>query len=347
MLSDSVFVQTINASFLDQIKASKRIDMVVLQAQNALSTHGPWPMRSSSADWSLDNGLLLYRNAVYVPPEESLRHEATRLHHDLPSMGHPGIQKTLLLLKCDFWWPGMSSFVTKYVQGCGECQQIKVNTHPTIAPAIPIRANPNATPFSCISTDFITDLPSSNGFNSIMVMVDHDLMKGVIFTLCLKTIDAIGTVKILHTEVYKWFGLPRKIISDCGPQYASRAFQELCCLTGIESAMSTAFHPQTDRETECVNQELEVYLWIFAANHPTDWVTYLPDAQFAHNNQDHSATKASPFYLIMGYHLRAMPHVTEQTNAPSMEQRLKELEKARDEALAAHELSRKIMEDRV
>lgn len=199
-------------------------------------------------------------------------------------MGHPGIQKTLLLLKRDFWWPGMSSFMTKYVQGCGECQQIKVNTHPTIVPPMPIRANSNATPFSCISTDFVTDLPSSNGFDSIMVMVDHDLMKGVIFTPCLKTIDAIETAKILHMEVYKWFGLSRKIILDCGLQYASQAFQELCCLTGIESAMSTAFHPQTDRETECINQELEVYLRIFTANHPTDWVTYLPDAQFTHNN---------------------------------------------------------------
>lgn len=70
---------------------SKKTDMVALQAQNALFTKGPWPMRSSSTDWSLDNGLLLYHNAVYVPPDESLRCEAIRLHHDLPSMGHPGI----------------------------------------------------------------------------------------------------------------------------------------------------------------------------------------------------------------------------------------------------------------
>lgn len=147
----------------------------------------------------------------------------------------------------------MSSFMTKYVQGCDECQQMKVNTHPTIAPPMPIRADPNATLFSCIFTDFITDLPPSNGFNSIMVTVDHDLTKGVIFTPCLKTIDTIGTAKILHTEVYKWFRLPHKIILDCRPQYTSQAFQELCRLTGIESAMSTAFHPQTDGETEHVN----------------------------------------------------------------------------------------------
>lgn len=72
MLPDSVFIQTINTFFLDQIKVSKKIDMVALQAQNVLSTNGPWPMCSSPTDWSLNNGLLLYCNAVYIPPEESL-----------------------------------------------------------------------------------------------------------------------------------------------------------------------------------------------------------------------------------------------------------------------------------
>lgn len=243
---------------------------MVHQACNVFITNGPWPLHSSSTNWLQDNGLLFYWNAIYIPPEESLQHEVVHLHYDLPSMGHSGIQKTLLLLKHDFWWPGMHSFVTKYVQGCEECQQMKVNTHPTIAPPLLIRADPNATSFSCISTDFITDLSLSNRFDSIMVTVDHDLMKGVIFTPCLKTIDAIRTARILHTEVYKWFGLPQKIISDQGPQYTLQAFQELCCLTGVESTISTAFHPQMDSETKQVNQELEVYLWIFAANHPTD-----------------------------------------------------------------------------
>lgn len=72
MLPDSIFIQTINASFLDQIKASKEINTVALQAQNALSTNGPWPMRSSPTDWSFDNGLLFHCNAIYVLPKESL-----------------------------------------------------------------------------------------------------------------------------------------------------------------------------------------------------------------------------------------------------------------------------------
>lgn len=110
---------------------------------------------------------------------------------------------------------------------------------------------------------------------------------------------------------------------------------------------STAFHLQTDRETERVNQELEVYLRIFTMNHPTDWVTYLPNAQFAYNNRDHSTTKASPFYLMMGYYPRTIPYIMDQTNAPSIEQHLKNLEKAQDEALVAHKLSRRMMEDRI
>lgn len=121
MLPDLIFVQTINTSLLEHIQTSKKLDIVAHQACNALNTNGPWPMYSSSKDWWQEDRLLFYCNAVYIPPEESLWCEAVQLHHDLPSIGHPGIQKTLLLLKCNFWWPGIYSFITKYVQGCSDC----------------------------------------------------------------------------------------------------------------------------------------------------------------------------------------------------------------------------------
>ena len=98
--------------------------------------------------------------------------------------------------------------------------------------------------------DFITDLPTSQNYDSILVMVDQGLSKGVILIPCNKTITAEETAEILLNNLYKRFGLPNKIISDRGPQFASKAFVELLKLLGIKSALSTAFHPQTDGTTE-------------------------------------------------------------------------------------------------
>ena len=106
--------------------------------------------------------------------------------------------------------------------------------------------------FSYCSMDFITDLPTINAFDSILFMVDQGLSKGVILIPCNKMISAEGTAKLLLKNLYKRFGLPDRIISDRGPQFASKSFFELLKLLGIKSALSTAFHPQTDGTTEWV-----------------------------------------------------------------------------------------------
>ena len=105
--------------------------------------------------------------------------------------------------------------------------------------------------------DFITDLPTSEGYDSIMVIVDHGSTKGVILEPCHKMIDAIRTAEILLNSLYKRYGLPDKAISDRGPQFASHAFKELGKFLGIKLAMSTAHHPQTYGASECENQELK------------------------------------------------------------------------------------------
>lgn len=132
------------------------------------------------------------------------------MHHDLPVMGHPGIYKTLVLTRKNFWWPGMASFITSFVQGCATCQQMKVNTHPTASPLNPISADPQAYPFSTVMMDFIIELPESDGgYDSLMVVVDHNISKGVILIPYQKTIDAITTARLYHENVYRRFGLPK------------------------------------------------------------------------------------------------------------------------------------------
>src|SRR5271169_3015807 len=113
----------------------------------------------------------------------------------------------------------------------------------------PIEGAKNIRPFSQCSMDLITDLPPSEGFDLILSIVDHGMTKGIILLPCNKTLTAEGAAELSMDNLYKRFGLPDKIISDRGPQFASRAFQELLKLLRVQSSLSMAYHPQTDGTT--------------------------------------------------------------------------------------------------
>ena len=141
------------------------------------------------------------------------------------------------------------------------------------------------------------------------------------------------------------FGLPDKIILDRGPQFASKAFIELLKLLGIKSALSMAYHPQTDGTTEGVNQEIEAYLSIHCASHPEDWPQALHTLEFTHNNQRHADRQNTPFELMFGESPVAIPLSFESTKYLTIEDKMKTLLQNQQEALAAHELARSRMAD--
>ena len=201
-------------------------------------------------------------------------------------------------------------------------------------------------PFANCSMDFITDLPPINGFDSILVVVDQGLTKGVILTPCNKTITAEDMGKLLLENLYKRFGLPDKIISDRGPQFTSKSFIELLKLLRITSALSTAYHPQTDGTTERVNQEIKAYLSIYCTLHPEDWLTAIHTLEFTHNNQRHADRQSTLFELMFGNSPVAIPYTFKNTKFPNLEDKMKTLQKNQEEALAAHELARTRMIER-
>jgi len=219
----------------------------------------------------------------------------------------------------------MTTFIEKYMEGCTKCQQMKVNTHPTTLPLTLIKSE-GGCPFSLITMDFITDLPESDGYDSLMVVVDHGSTKRVIFIPCNKTIDALGAPTLLLDHIYKRFSLPENIISDRGPPFASQLFQELGRLLGIKLAMSTAYHPQTDRQTEHVNHEVQIYLRMFCSNNPNTWRMLLPTTKFAINQRTHSMQKVSPFYLMMGYKPKGIPTPFPTTNVPTAQEQIQILQ---------------------
>ena len=127
------------------------------------------------------------------------------------------------------------------------------------------------------------------------------LTKGVIYCPCNKDIDVAGVAQLFFSNVFPRFGLHQKIISNRGPQFASAFARELARLLQYDVALSSTYHPQTDGETERVNQELETYLHLFLSNRPEDWSLLLPMAEFTHNLATHSVTQKTPFFLMMGY----------------------------------------------
>jgi hypothetical protein len=197
-----------------------------------------------------------------------LRRKIVNQFHDTLPMAHPGQYKTMEAIRKCYWWPGLYTFIRNYITGCANCQQHKVNTHPMMLLLILIRPS-GARPFATITMDFITDLPVSNGRNLLLVVVNHRLTKGVVFILCTKIFGVLEMANALINNMYRRFGLLDHIISDRGTKFTFQTFREMGQLLWIDHRISMVYHPQTNREMEQVNQELETYLWIYCSNNST------------------------------------------------------------------------------
>ncbi|SJK99609.1 uncharacterized protein ARMOST_02917 [Armillaria ostoyae] len=250
------------------------------------------------------DGILYYDNRVYVPRHSSLWGEIIAQSHDHITAGHPGVAKTRELVQREYWWPKIQKDIEAYVKGCETCQRTKSNTQAKSAPL-----HPNAIPtepWTHISVDMVTGLPDSNGHDALLVVVDR-FSKAIILVPCNVKLSAEGWARILPDHVYARHGMPQVVISDRGPQFVSAFMKELYRMLNITQNASTAFHPQTDGQTERVNQEVEKYLRIFINYHQNDWADWLPLAEFAHNNRAHSATGKSPFMILYGRNPRIIP----------------------------------------
>jgi hypothetical protein len=141
---------------------------------------------------------------------------------------------------------GGQDFIKNYIQGCGICQQFKIDRNPSKPAFIFIKGARSTRLFASCSMDLITDLPSIDDCDSILIVVDRGNTKGVILISMAKTLTQEGAGQLLLDNLYKQFGLPDKMLSDREPQFAAKAFRKLLKLLGIKSNLTMAYHPQTD-----------------------------------------------------------------------------------------------------
>ena len=268
-------------------------------------------------------------------PTEEDKREILRLYHDSPAGGHLGRDQTYKEVAKHHKWPGMRRWVAEYVKGCGMCQQNKPQNHPRKTPLYRIPVPEDAKPFKVIALDLITHLPSCDGFSAILTIVDHGCSRAAVFIPCKETITGEGVADLYFENVYRWFGLPDKVISDRDPRFTSRFSKALCARLGIAQNVSTAFHPQTDGLTERKNQWVEQFLRTVTMHQQNDWVKWLPLATAVHNRATNSTTNIPPSEALLGYLPRLDYRWGQETLIPRVEERVKLATQRREQAKAA------------
>jgi len=210
----------------------------------------------------------------------------------------------------------MNERIIDFVKSCPKCQQNKASRHQPYGLSSPLEL-PYA-PWQSIAMDFITELPESEGCDQLWVVIDRFTKMAHFLALRKEGKTAADLAVVFTREIWKFHGLPTDIMSDRDSRFTSEVWEGFLRLSGIRPRMSTAFHPQTDGQTERLNQMIKAYLRVFVSKKQDDWVRLLPMAEFVYNNSVTTGNGMLPFYANYGFHLVAMnPALTEPLNPAS------------------------------
>ena len=236
--------------------------------------------------------------AICVPDANGLRHSITRELHCSPYAGHTGMNRTLVLVSRYFYWPDMQHDINDYVRGCVMCQRNKSSAGPPAGKLQPLPVPSGI--WEDISMDFIGPLPKTSRGNDFILNVVDRLSKMAHFLPCKKSIDGPGVAALFVDRIWSIHGLPKSVVTDRGTQFLNAFNKALTKMLGTRHAVSSAYHPETDGQTERVNRVLNEMLRHYTIARYDDWDLQLPLCAFAHNNARSSATGMSPFFICFG-----------------------------------------------
>ncbi|KJE96809.1 hypothetical protein CAOG_009037 [Capsaspora owczarzaki ATCC 30864] len=256
MFPEKLLIAVMSDDFLSRVRQALATDILALEIAEDPSR---FPKFTTKDD------LLYFKSALYIPDSADLRSLVLESRHDSYAAGHFGIRKTIELVQRDYYWPKMHDTIQHY--------------------PLPIAEHP----WKSISMDFITQLPPSNSFDAICVVVDR-LTKMAHFMPCTTRINALGTADLLIRRVFLYHGLPDDIVSDRGSVFVSHLWNHLFTSLNTKINLSTAYHPQSDGQTEAINRILEQYLRCFISAGQDNWSDLLHLAEFAYNSSVQSST---------------------------------------------------------
>ena len=254
--------------------------------------------KEDSLTWEED-GVAYMEGRIYVPNNRKIKEEILKENHNLADMGHLGQYRMLEVIKRTYWWPGLKKDIKKYVQGCFKCQQNKVQHQRKAGELHPLEIPEG--PWQGISIDIVGPLLKSNGMDAIVVIMDR-FTKMIRLKAIITNISLEGITKIYRDKIWKLHRIPRKILSDRGPQFALKFMKELTKALGMKRQLLTAYYLQTDGQTERINQEIGIFLRHYVNYQQDDWTNWLATAEFQYNDKQHVATGKTPFELNFGQH---------------------------------------------
>jgi hypothetical protein len=291
----------VNVLGLDHLKEMYAEDADFKEAYEACQNQvfrdrGPW------LDFMLQEGLL-FKGSKLCIPKCSMRENLLKEKHSGGLAGHFGNDKTYAQLSSFYYWPGMRADVQKFVSKCQICQYAKGRQQNTgLYQPLPIPKKP----WDAVSMDFVLGLPrTQRGNDSIFVVVDR-FSKMAHFIPCSKTSDATLIANLFFKEVVRLHGLPMSIVSDRDTKFVGHFWRTLWKKLGTDLNFSSAYHPQTDGQTEVTNRSLGNILRSLVSGHPNQWDLALPQAEFAYNDSPNRSTGLSPFKIVYGTNPRGV-----------------------------------------
>ncbi|QRW19754.1 Retrotransposable element Tf2 protein [Rhizoctonia solani] len=315
-----------------QIKAAldqdESLEEILQFLQN--KSKAPPSVKRAFKDYQMEAGLLFYQGQIVVPDVRTLRMDLLHIFHDSPLAGHPGRQQTLELVSRDYYWPWIRANTYWHVDSCETCQRIRKPKYVSIPPQpleLPSR------PWQHVSYNMIVDLPRDGNCDSILVIVDSFTKYGI-FVKCSKKLKAPKLAELFLEHVWKQHGMPEKTVLDRGRVFNNRFLKALYKRLGIDPHFSSAYHPQSNGQTEQVNPSIEHFLRAYSGVNQRDWTKWLPMAEFVYNNMVHSSTGKTPFKALYGWEptltLSNVPTDVPEANdlAVAMEEQWREVEAA-------------------
>lgn len=285
----------------------KKDDQVGLLAAYAEDPEFAEIVQNPKTPFQRDGCFIMRHNHICIP-RGHFRQAILHDYHDTPSKGHMGVRKTTKDVVSRFYWKTMRQDIKDYVQSCDACQRFKSSTQAPLGLLQPLE--PPSRPWQSISMDFITPLPlTARGHNGLLVVVDR-LSKMIRLAPTEPETSAKHVAQLFHDHVYRTFGLPADIVCDRDRIFMSQFWRGLLDKINVKLRPSSAYHPQTDGQTEVMNKKIEEILRCFVNHNQSNWDLYLANVEVAYNHSINSVTTYSPFFLTYGYEPNVVPFDT-------------------------------------
>ena len=253
--------------------------------------------RNMPEGYTIQDKLLLYQGKLCVNRNTPLCTRLIKEAHSQISSAHPGATKTYQLLAPKYHWIGMSSDCKRYVRNCIVCKQMHGNQtkqqgflNPLPVPEYPMQH---------LTMDFKEFPKDKHGYDSILVFMDR-LAKASVTIPCHKTIDARGLAILFTQWIYRFGHTPESIVSDRGPQFVSSFWNEFCRIIGVKIKLSTAYHKETDGQTEIMNKYIDQRLRPYVNYYQDNWSEMLPIMDRVQMTLPHSSIGMAPYQLKFG-----------------------------------------------